>query len=131
MKKILYQHGDLLLEKLPNENEKQLKIGLPRKDAKRTIILKGEGVNTHDVVGDFMVYDKDGTLYLSVKDAVLEHSEHGTINLAPGLYRRIIEREWIYNTSTTSKPEHVPKISHISAALAPNVNRALFRDVRD
>ena len=93
MKRVVIQQGDLLLvaDELPPE-VKKINTGA------RFTALRGEGVNTHDVVGSFSAYeDGDGTLFLVVDDAKLIHSEHGTETLPAGTFRRVIEREFDYD----------------------------------
>ena len=92
MKKVTVQQGDLLLvaDELPAEAKKI-------SGGKNFTLLRGEGVNTHDVVGSFSAYeDENGTLFLVVDDAKLIHAEHGTETLPRGTFRRVIEREFDY-----------------------------------
>jgi len=93
MKKVTVQQGDLLLvaDELPGE-VKKINTGA------RFTALRGEGVNTHDVVGSFSAYeDADGTLFIVVDAAKLIHSEHRTETLPSGTFRRVIEREFNYD----------------------------------
>ena len=82
---IRVQQGDLLLvaDKLPDA-AKKINTGA------RFTALRGEGVNTHDVVGAFSAYeDKNGVLFLVVDGATrLVHAEHGTETLPVGTFRR-------------------------------------------
>ena len=93
MKPVTVQQGDLLLvaDKLPDA-AKKINTGA------RFTALRGEGVNTHDVVGAFSAYeDKNGVLFLVVDGATrLVHAEHGTETLPVGTFRRVIEREFDY-----------------------------------
>ena len=92
MKKVTLQQGDLLLvtDELPAE-AKKISTG------KNFTLLRGEGVNTHDVVGSFSAYeDENGMLFLVVDDAKLVHAEHGTETLPRGTFRRVIERAFDY-----------------------------------
>ena len=101
MKAVRVQQGDLLLvaDKLPAE-VKKINTG------KNFTVLRGEGVNTHDVVGAFSAYeDGDGTLFLVIDDAKLVHSEHGTETLPSGTFRRVIEREFDYEAMEARKVE--------------------------
>ena len=102
MKAVRVQQGDLLLvaDKLPAEVKKI------NTDSGRFTALRGEGVNTHDVVGAFSAYeDGDGTLFLVIDDAKLVHSEHGTETLPAGTFRRVIEREFDYEEMEARKVE--------------------------
>ena len=101
MKAVKVQQGDLILvvDELPPE-VKKINTGA------RFTALRGEGVNTHDVVGSFSAYeDKDGTLFLVVDDAKLVHTEHGTETLPSGTFRRVIEREFDYEEMEARKVE--------------------------
>ena len=98
---IRVQQGDLLLvaDKLPDA-AKKINTGAS------FTALRGEGANTHDVVGSFSAYeDKDGTLFLVVDDAKLTHAEHGTETLPRGTFRRVIEREFDYEEMEARKVE--------------------------
>ena len=102
MKAVKVQQGDLLLvaDKLPAEVKKI------NTDGGRFTALRGEGVNTHDVVGAFSAYeDADGTLFLVVENAKLIHAEHGTETLPSGTFRRVIEREFDYEAMEGRKVE--------------------------
>lgn len=94
MDKIVVQQGDCILVKA---------VAIP-KGAKKVkfngVVLKGEGVNTHEVaVEDVEVYEKEGVLYLQVnKETEIVHQEHGKQVLAPGIYKRVIEREYDYES---------------------------------
>ena len=101
MKKVTVQQGDLLLvaDELPAEAKKI-------SGGKNFTVLRGEGVNTHDIVGSFAAYeDEDGTLFLVVDDAKLIHSEHGTETLPTGTFRPVIEREFDYEEMEARKVE--------------------------
>ena len=101
MKAVRVQQGDLLLvaDELPSE-VKKINTGAT------FTALRGEGVNTHDVVGAFSAYeDGDGTLFLVIDDAKLVHSEHGTETLPSGTFRRVIEREFDYEAMEARKVE--------------------------
>ena len=101
MKAVKVQQGDLLLvaDELPAEAKKI-------SGGKNFTVLRGEGVNTHDVVGSFSAYeDEEGTLFLVVDDAKLVHTEHGTETLPRGTFRRVIEREFDYEEMEARKVE--------------------------
>ena len=101
MKAVKVQQGDLLLvvDELPRD-AKKINTGA------RFTALRGEGVNTHDVVGSFSAYeDADGTLFLVVENAKLIHAEHGTETLPSGTFRRVIEREFDYEAMEARKVE--------------------------
>ena len=101
MKKVTVQQGDLLLvaDELPAEAKKI-------SGGKNFTMLRGEGVNTHDVVGSFSAYeDADGTLFLVIDNARLVHAEHGTETLPTGTFRRVIERAFDYEEMEARKVE--------------------------
>ena len=102
MKAVKVQQGDLLLvvDELPPEIKKI------NTDGGTFTLLRGEGVNTHDVVGSFAAYeDENGTLFLVVDDAKLIHAEHGTETLPRGTFRRVIEREFDYEEMEAREAE--------------------------
>ena len=101
MKRVTLQQGDLLLvaDELPAE-VKKINTG------KNFTVLRGEGVNTHDVVGSFSAYeDENGTLFLVIDDAKLVHAEHGIETLPRGTFRRVIEREFDYEEMEAREAE--------------------------
>ena len=101
MKPVTVQQGDLLLvaDELPAEAKKI-------SGGKNFTLLRGEGVNTHDVVGAFSAYeDNTGTIFLVVDNAKLIHAEHGTETLPSGTFRRVIEREFDYEEMEARKVE--------------------------
>ncbi len=96
MRKVLFQQGDLIIykaDKIP-EGAKEIKIG------KRFTLLKGEGVNTHDLInvnGEVKGYEKDGVLYLKVNSSVpIEHQEHGIEEIPPGIGYKDVEQTFDY-----------------------------------
>ena len=100
MEKVTNQHGDVVL----------VKINLIPKDAKKLqwhkgfILEKGEGVHTHTIEGECEIYEKEGTMYLKVNSPVrLDHEEHGTQTLEPGIYKKEIERVFSYEDMEARK----------------------------
>lgn len=96
MIKLHTQQGDCILEivkEIP-KTAKKLKLN------GNLIVLKGEGVNTHEIVDcdNIQAYEDNGVLYLKVSKKVdLIHQEHGKTILEPNrIYKRIIEREFDY-----------------------------------
>jgi len=100
MEKIYAQQGDLILNETNKVPTSAKKITL---DNKVLTLLRGEGVNTHDLMvdelSDVEVFQDGETLYLKTRKKVnLVHQEHGTQTLEPNkIYKRIIEREFDYN----------------------------------
>jgi hypothetical protein len=99
MKKIVNQHGDLLLEAVDS---------IPA-DAKRIevsagyIMERGEGVHTHifpDVSGIEVYEGPKGEIYVRVvKSTELDHEEHGRQTVKPRIIKKGIERVWDYESS--------------------------------
>lgn len=96
MIKLHAQQGDCLLEVVNSIPKEAKKIKLNS----TFIVLKGEGVNTHEITdcSGIEIYEVSGTLYLKTnKKTSLVHSEHGTTTLEPNkIYKRVIEREFNY-----------------------------------
>jgi len=92
--KVKNQHGDVILvEAAIPANAKRVKI------KPGFIVEKGEGVHLHtlETVDGVEVYQDGETLYLSVsKPTNLVHEEHGCQVLEPGVYKKVIEREFSY-----------------------------------
>jgi hypothetical protein len=89
------QQGDCILVPVSN---------IP-KDAKQIpfsgIVLKGEGINTHELkdAESVSAYEHNGVLYLRLNsDNSIVHQEHGISNVQCGDWMRIIEREYDYET---------------------------------
>jgi len=103
MKKVINQHGDLILievDKIPKTAKKV-------KDLKRGYVLeRGEGVHTHileDVEG-VEVFEDKGDIYVRVsKEVRINHEEHGIQILKPGIHKKGIERVWDYETEEARK----------------------------
>ena len=99
MEKITHQHGDLIwveVKKIP-KTAKEIPI-----TENCVILLKGEGVNTHNLIlenlSDAKLYQDGEDIYLQPFKAVVQtHIEHGKQVFAPGkIYKRRIEREFDY-----------------------------------
>jgi hypothetical protein len=114
MKKVVNQHGDVILEavKAIPEGAKQLKV------VSGFVLEKGEGIHTHilkskkvitcakevplnlkDSNEDFEVWQINDDMYIKVKNGkqvILDHEEHGKQILTPGIYKKNIEREYSY-----------------------------------
>lgn len=96
MKKQMYRQGDVLIERIA-EIPSDVK---PKKREHGDIVLAhGEVTGHHHGITDRHVegfVDGLGVTYLDVKKAVaaLHHQEHSTIELPPGKYRVIRQREY-------------------------------------
>lgn len=99
--KVSNQHGDLILKTVNVIPKTAKKIELENNSF---VVEKGEGVHTHCLVADKLtdnvdIYQDGETLFLSVKKLTeLRHEEHGTQVLEPGIYRKVIEREFDYES---------------------------------
>ena len=109
MKKIANQHGDVVLEAIECIPTDAKVIELTQ----NYVIERGEGGHRHTLVCDkplsemadkIKLYEKDGTLFLSVKSAVkITHEEHGEQIVYPGIYRKNIERQFDYENEIERK----------------------------
>jgi hypothetical protein len=99
---MMQQQGDVLLKPI---------IGIPRGATKATpkrnrwVLAEGE-VTGHchaiEQIDGCVVYEKDGTLYLSVEAPVeLTHEEHHAQTIAPGKYEIGIVQEYDYLNAMT------------------------------
>jgi hypothetical protein len=86
-----YRHGDLLLieERIPTT----------AKITSRRVILEGEATgHAHRIdTNGVILLEENGQLWLRVKrgsQAALTHEEHATINVPPGSYRVMRQREY-------------------------------------
>lgn len=86
---MMYQQGDVILKKVEKVQGKKLN---------HLVLAEGEVTgHCHQVTeGDAGLYEKDGTLYLSVQSdsAVVTHEEHGAITLPKGNYEICKVREY-------------------------------------
>ncbi len=98
MIKLHTQQGDCILEVVNSVPKEAKKIKLDNV----LVVLRGEGVNTHEITDckGISAYEIDGILYLKTNKKVsLIHQEHGTTTLAPNkIYKRVIEREFNYES---------------------------------
>ena len=112
MKKVINQHGDVVLEEV-GSIPKGAKL---QKVAEGFTIQKGEGIHRHilkkscpcaaksplqlaDIQDDVEIWTINDDMYIKVKkgkQVILEHEEHGKQTLKEGIYRKHIEREYDY-----------------------------------
>lgn len=87
-----YRHGDVLLVST-NEN---IEDGWKQVAKGRAILAEGEVTgHAHVVSGDVQLLERDSKRLLFVEaPASLTHEEHATINVAPGMYFVMIQREY-------------------------------------
>jgi len=100
MKKIMYQHGDVILK------QSVLPKGIKLKKVKKGFVIeKGEGVHTHTLKeGELNIGYKDGIMYLVADAPVkIDHEEHGVEILEPGILEKEIERRWDYEEEEAKK----------------------------
>lgn len=101
--KVINQHGDCIFVKteLP-ENAKM------KKAKKGFVIEKGEGVHTHTLfAGDMDIWvDAKGEMFIKANTpCTIDHEEHGKQVIEPGTYKKIIEREWDYESEEARKTQ--------------------------
>jgi hypothetical protein len=100
MRKILNQHGDVIIKKIDKIPEGAKKISV----TKGYVLEHGEGVHTHtlpdsNIAEKMDIYEKAGTLYLATKqETYVDHEEHGTQVIEIGLGEKDIERAWDYES---------------------------------
>lgn len=102
MEKIYAQHGDVILYKV---NEMPVTAKFIGKAKKGYIIEKGEGVHTHTLKeGDMDVYEDNDVLYFKCNSPCeIDHEEHHIQTIQPGIVRKVIEREYDYETEEARK----------------------------
>jgi len=90
MLRMLYRHGDVLIEKVPQ---------LPQtaKPSTEKVLAYGEVTgHAHRMGGDYMMYLGDrGNLYFQTETgAFVTHEEHARLDFAPGTYKVTQQREY-------------------------------------
>ena len=106
MDKVFGQHGDVGLHQV-----KSIPIWAKKlKTINGFVVERGEGIHTHTLVCDDVskvdLYDLEGTLYLHVKkDVQIYHEEHKLKTLTPGIYKKVLEREWDYESEESRKTQ--------------------------
>ena len=101
MEKIIAQQGDCILVEASVVPETAKRVPLVGQQV--FVVLKGEGVNTHELrsaslTDDIEAYLDSDILYLkTIKDVPLVHEEHGTTIIGKNqTIKRRIEREFDY-----------------------------------
>lgn len=98
----MYRQGDVLLERIAEAGTPVGKtlVAVPR-DKGRVVLAYGEVTGHAHAIGQPRVYHYraseggGGDTVLKVEEpATLQHEEHATIALPPGLYRVTRQREW-------------------------------------
>ena len=97
MNKVYGQHGDVIFHEVKEVPERAKKVEI----FSGFVVERGEGVHTHCLVTDDVskvsAYELDGVLYLHVKEDVqIDHEEYKLRTLKPGIYKKVIEREFDY-----------------------------------
>ncbi len=87
----MYQQGDILIEVVESFPGDAKKLD-------HLVLMDGELTgHKHQVIeGKAVLYEKDGTLYLSAKSkCVIGHDEHHAQTIAPGKYkiRQVVEQD--------------------------------------
>lgn len=95
-KQIMHRQGDVLLIKMPN------KFDMPKEallvGTENVILAYGEVTGHKHQIKDTTtsLYEWQGDQLVQVREATaLTHEEHAPINLAPGIYKRIIQKEYV------------------------------------
>lgn len=88
MKKVMYRHGDLLIERIKS-------IPQDVKQRNSNVILEGEATNHFHRLHGGAILEKGDSVYLRVvEDGNVTHEEHNTIALPVGDYIVTRQREW-------------------------------------
>lgn len=84
-----FRHGDVLIEEVKEIPDDCKKLN-------HLVLAKGEVTgHKHEVVGDSILYEKEGVLFLKViQESVVNHEEHKTKVLPKGKYKVIKQREY-------------------------------------
>ncbi len=97
MRQIQFRQGDVYLEQIKSLPS-NLQIKEPDLPGK-IVLAYGEATGHHhsievtEAIGSFV--DETGMLYLALKeDTVLNHQEHGVIEVPSGFYKVTIQREY-------------------------------------
>ena len=112
MKKISFQHGDIVLEQVSSIPAEAKKVSLEQ-GSKGLIIERGEGVHLHQLESETMndlcdlveCYELKGELYFRVKKGTIKltHEEHGTQIIKKGIYKKNIEQVFDYEKMESEK----------------------------
>jgi len=100
MARKMYRQGDVLVEKVGRLPKKSRKLVQVKRDKGKIVLAYGE-VSGHS----HAVLEKSAKLWMDqkdvnerfleiIKDAKLEHEEHGTIDLEPGVYKVTRQKEY-------------------------------------
>jgi hypothetical protein len=105
MKRTQYRQGDVLLIRAAHRRTSEAKP--VDRDRGRLVLAYGEATgHAHAIDATLaeLFEEKDGRLYLRLDEpAALTHEEHAPIDLEPGLYRVIHQREY--------SPEAIRRVS--------------------
>lgn len=93
-----YRQGDVLL--LAVDAPKRALVPIPRDSAGRIVLAYGEVTGhahaIHDALAELFEEKEEGQLYLRVVNPChLSHEEHGAIQLDPGYYHVVRQREYV------------------------------------
>ena len=85
----VYRHGDLLIKETKS-------MPVDSKQLSTKVLAEGETTgHVHELTGQVLVYEKNGKKFFDAKEIVrLTHQEHKTIQIDPGTYQVIHEREY-------------------------------------
>lgn len=108
MKSIEGQHGDVILEHIDCISSDAKKID----SSDGFVVERGEGIHTHTLSAlhkseendAFEVWMINDDMIIKVKKpSVIDHEEHGKKVLQPGIYKKVIEREFDYEKEIERK----------------------------
>ena len=89
----MYRQGDVLLVPVPERSD-----AMVRKVHGRVILAHGEATGHHHSFatdsGVALLDAGDETFLRVPREAALEHQEHATVQVAPGYYRVVRQREY-------------------------------------
>jgi len=85
----IYRHGDLLIKETKS-------MPVDSKQLSTKVLAEGETTgHVHELTGQVLVYEKQGKKFFDAKETIhLTHQEHKTIQIDPGTYQVIHEREY-------------------------------------
>lgn len=94
MNTLTYRQGDVALVKAPKTDRR--KLGKVKAKGRITLALGEVTGHSHTLIGEVAEFEVDGKRMVWVETpAVIEHQEHGAIEVAPGLYFVQAQREYV------------------------------------
>lgn len=86
---MIYRHGDLLIQKV-------IKIPQNVAKVKGNTLVEGEATgHKHSLSGQVQIYANQDQKFFEVEQkTILSHQEHKPLEIPPGKYKVVQEREW-------------------------------------